>query len=481
MPTGVRDIPRTHGFESGLRSLFRRSRRLGFSGEVVPRSGEIVEIVDEGTRNDAVLKRDEIERPELTRGISGVRHDKPGVTRGIWGTTRGNLSEKANSEQSLTEVVLDDKEGDQGFEQDISDNDGDIHISASENTNLLKSKNLLSKEGLNSLYSLLEKGIDKISLQKYRSDNKSQFDYLYSETRKPKTLLGMNTPDFDENELKSLTKKMDKINGDKNHNKNPTGDQLKVEDGMRKNEITDQSNYNNHYNIYSKKTDFLDAIAKQHGIIALSDDMMAPNDSEYDKNNGNSSSNDNNGLENDDSMLPLNVEDDNKYNSNYNNGSRGNNNYNGNNKINNNTSHDNNSIDGYDKNNNTSSRYDNNNDSGNDNHKNSNSSNTAINTIYNISKNSNVSHNTIQAETNDNINDIKPQTDPENEVQELIKSIGSLKTNGNRISDVQLTKLEDTVRDFLNLKTLSSVKQTENDGKVAAFYSLTFPCNGLSM
>ena len=53
------------------------------------------------------------------------------------------------------------------------------------------------------------------------------------------------------------------------------------------------------------------------------------------------------------------------------------------------------------------------------------------------------------------------------EIQELIDSIGNLKTKGG-ISDEQLNNLKDTVQNFLSLKTLTDENLTQNKGKVVA-------------
>ncbi len=58
------------------------------------------------------------------------------------------------------------------------------------------------------------------------------------------------------------------------------------------------------------------------------------------------------------------------------------------------------------------------------------------------------------------------EVDHGNEIQDLLDSIGSLKSKGKEISDEQLTKLKETVQDFLNLKTVTNVKQTKSNGRV---------------
>ena len=330
----------------------------------------VVEVFDEGKVND-VLKRDEIRRPEDTQGVSGVRRDNVGVRRNKLGITRGNLN-KDSSEQSLTEVIVDDNEGDLGIEEGILSDDDSTH----------RDKTL---------------GIER---DKYFIDNKNHKGRSNNVIRKTKLPVNVNIPDFDENDLKSLRNLIvsEKSNRHNNTVKNTSYEHSDVTKDIQNNGTANnddnKNNNNNSDNRKNMKIHYLDAIAEKYGIANVNNEFVT----NADKNSKiiNSTNNTDN------------VDIDyNHYN-------------NSNNDINNNNnSNDNNNSETASKNNKNNSNNNNNN-----------------------------------------------EVDHGNEIQDLLNSIGSLKSKGKEISDEQLTKLKETVQDFLNLKTVTNVKQTKSNGRV---------------
>jgi hypothetical protein len=321
------------------------------NSEIVPESGMVVEVFDERKVDGDVLKRGDIMRPEITQGVSGVRRDNLGMTR-------GNLN-KDNSEQSITEVVVDDNDdNDFGSEEDL----------------------LVDEESTN-------------------SESKSSTN---SESSKSNLPASLSIPDFDKNDLEKIRDMIQKEKSNsynKNH-KNTSYLPTNVTKGVQNNG-TAQFNHsdNNIENKENMEIRNLDTIAEKY---ITDDDSHLVTSSE--KNN----------------EVMINNHDISNMNSSASstNNDSNTNTYNNNNNI---TTNNNNINDNYDSN-----SSNNNNDS-------------------NSNGKENVRTDNINAH-----NDSDQQVDYSNEIQEmLVNSLGSLESKGKGISDDQLTKIKETVHDFL--------------------------------
>ncbi len=214
----------------------------------------VVEVFDEGKVSD-VLKRDEIRRPEDTHGVSGMRRDNVGVRRNKLGITRGNLN-KDSSEQSLTEVIVDDNEGDLGIEEGILSDDDSTH----------RDKTL---------------GIER---DKYFIDNKNHQGRSNNVIRKTKLPVNVNIPDFDENDLKSLRNLIvsEKSNRHNNTVKNTSYEHSDVTKDIQNNGTANnddnKNNNNNSDNRKNMKIHYLDAIAEKYGIANVNNEFVTSAD-----------------------------------------------------------------------------------------------------------------------------------------------------------------------------------------------------------
>ena len=90
-----------------------------------------------------------------------------------------------------------------------------------------------------------------------------------------------------------------------------------------------------------------------------------------------------------------------------------------------------------------------------------------LNKSIDVKDNNNDNASTILTNNNDIVtNNRKEEAEQGREIQELIDSIGNLKSKGGGISDEQLRNLRETVQTFLSQKTATDEKQSKNEGKV---------------
>jgi hypothetical protein len=352
------------------------------NSEIVPESGMVVEVFDERKVDGDVLKRGDIMRPEITQGVSGVRRDNLGMTR-------GNLN-KDNSEQSITEVVVDDNDdNDFGSEEDLL---GDEESTNSESKSSTNSE--ISKSNLPASFSIpdfdkndLEKIRDMIQKEKSNSYNKNHKNTSYVPTNVAKGIENNGTAQF-------------------NHSDNNIDDKENMDirnlDTIAEKYITDDDSH----------------LVTSSG----NNEVMINNHNISNKNSSASSTNNNNN--HNDSNTNNNINDN--YGSNSSNDNDSNTNtYNNNNNITNN--------------NNINDNYG------------SNSSND--NNASNSNGKENVRTDNINAH-----NDSDQQVDYSNEIQEmLVNSLGSLESKGKGISDDQLTKIKETVHDFLTKSNAGNI------------------------
>ena len=314
------------------------------NSEIVPNDSLVVEVFDQRKVDNNILKRDEIRRPPGTRGGSGLKRDHIGIKHGNLEEPRSDINSKSSVEQSLTEVIVDDSEGEHGIEQDIlSDNDS-----------------TQTKVGV------------------------------------PKTKIPalLKLRDFNEHDLKSLEKlvKGDETDSELN-DKHYENENINRKQNFQKKGFENKNNNKNDtdYHMNTKEMHYLDTIAKNHGIT-----------------------------------------DENKL------------------AINNETTND-------DKKNDSLETIVSVNNKNNNNGKNSSNNNNDNNNVNNNNKNSKNGDN-LNASTNKRLS-------PGKDIQELMTGLGSLRSQGREVSDEQLTKLQETVQKFLNLKTVTSVKEKEREGK----------------
>ena len=388
--------------------LTRRLHSYARRSEVVPSDGIIVEVFDQARpAHDVLLKRDEIRRPEVTRGLPGIKLDNVG-------RTRGNLDSKDGAEQSVTEVIVDD-DGNQGAKGDVredgrteGDSIGKVPKDKSGNTVDINSRTWGKSDDKNPTGG------------KRLNDIHHMFDKSFSEgpslgTYHTKLAVHKSFPQIHENGMESLRSLImsskTNIDSDNKH----TGENLNVTNVSENNETVNRNNSHHNETYNSSGTDKVRLMTEKSNFTA------GNNNSTFDavtNNNNNSSSSNNN-----------NTNDDN----------------NNNNSSNNNDDNSNN--------NNNNSR--NNNDDNSNNNNSSNINSTDINIkINNITS---------------NINATTKQSDDESEIKELMNTVGSLRTNEKGMSDDQFTKLKETVQDILNLKTVTDVKETKRFGKIFDF------------
>ena len=261
----------------------------------------VVEVFDERKVYDDILKRDEIGRPKAIEGTSGVRHDSMGVGHDNLGVTRGNLN-KDNSEQSLTEVVVDDGEGDHGTE------------------------------------------LDKLS-----DEGSTQRDTIFDKSKlsKPSLPLSLNIPDIDKDDLENLRNLivMEKSSGHSNNYNNTSNVHTNVAKESQNNKIAKKIPRNDN-NLENKMMEIhnLDTVAEKYGIKNENSHFInsAHKNNEFMNytmtyNNSNNNANNNNN-----SNTSSSSSNNNSNNNNNNNNNNSNNNSNNNNNNNSNNSSSNN-------------------------------------------------------------------------------------------------------------------------------------------